>query len=574
MIFNGVLFTIEHIVMINRLLNSKTKTVSAAVFFVAFSTFLGYLLAILRDNFLANFLTNAQADVYWAAFRVPDFVYGLLITGGVTAAFLPVLADYWHKDGQEAKNLFKNVFTFFLLILSALSLLLAVFAPFIIKVIVPGFSASQQAQTVVLSRIMFLSPIILGISAIFSVVLQFFDLFIAFSLAPVFYNLGIIVGIIFFLPLMGLPGLAWGVVLGALLHLLIQVIPLLKTGFTPGLFLKLKSAGLAKVFRLMIPRTIGAGAYHLNLIIITAIASTLAAGSIKIFNLANNLYGVPVGLIGVPFATAAFPLLSRCCAGRENEKFLKILSQIFSRIIFLIIPLSALFFLFRAQIVRLFYGTRISGGGYFGWWETRLTAGSLGIFAFSLFAVCLIPLLARAFYSLHDTKTPVKIAVFAIAFNIFLVYFFVKILGSANVFSGFLAHILKLERLDNLAVLGLPLALSISAIWQFFGLLFYLKRKVNFKGHRFLEQFFLIKVLVMTLVCSLTAYLCLRVSSQWTLTNTVLGILEQIIFSALSAVLVYCFLSLAWGFKEPVLLWRYCVLFFKRFKVRNGYKKR
>jgi len=555
--------------MINRLLNSKTKTVSAAAFFVALSTLLGYILAILRDNFLANFLTNSQADVYWAAFRVPDLVYGLLITGGVTAAFLPVLAGYWRKDKQEAKNLFNNVFTFFLLALMALSFLLAVFAPFIVKIIVPGFSAQQKVQTIILARIMFLSPIILGISAIFSAVLQYLDFFIAFSLAPIFYNLGIIIGIIFFLPLMGLSGLAWGVVLGACLHLLVQASPLFKTGFIPPrLSIQLKSAGLRRVFKLMVPRTIGAGAYHINLIVITAIASTLAVGSIKIFNLANNLYGVPVGLIGVPFATAVFPLLSRYCAEQENEKFLDALSRIFSRVMFLIIPLSALFFLFRAQIVRLLYGTQISGGGYFGWWETRLTAGSVGIFAISLFAACLIPLLARAFYSLQDTRTPVKIAVFSIILNLFLAYFFVKALSSANILSGFLADALKVKQLGNLAVLGLPLALTISTIGQFFWLLFRLKRKINLRGgYRFLERFFALKVLMITIASSSAAYFCLRLSARWFLTNTVLGLLEQIIFSAVIAMSVYGFLAWVSGFKEPALIWRQCLSFVKRFRI-------
>jgi len=552
--------------MLRRILNYKTKTVSLAAFFVAFFTFLGYVLAILRDNFLANFLTNTQADVYWAAFRVPDFVYGILITGGVTAAFLPVFADCWQKDKQAARNLFSNVFTFFLLALAVLSFLLAIFAPFIIDLIVPGFSNTQQDQTVILARLMFLSPIILGVSAIFSGVLQYFDFFIAFSLAPIFYNLGIIIGIIFFLPLIGLPGLALGVVFGALMHFFVQLFPLLKVGFMPSFLLQLNSANLKKILKLMAPRTIGAGAYHLNLIVITAIASLLAAGSIKIFNLANNLYGVPLGLIGAPFAIAVFPLLSRCCAKQEKEKFLKALSRTFSSILFLTVPLSAFFFLFRVQIVRLLYGAQISAGGHFGWWETRLTASSVGIFAISIFAACLVPLLARAFYSLQDTKTPVKIAIFSIIFNLFLTYFFVRILGPGNAFANLLANFLKVEKLNNLEILGLPLALSISCLGQFFWLLFYLKRKINLKTYRFLEPFFALKVLMITLISSLAAYFCLRLSAQWFNVNTVLGLFWQIVFSASISISVYCFLALAWGFKEPVLLWRHCLLFVKRFK--------
>ncbi|MEK9153511.1 MAG: lipid II flippase MurJ, partial [Patescibacteria group bacterium] len=168
--------------MLKKLLTFQTCTVNKAVLFVSVATFVGYGLAILRDNLLANFLNNVQADVYWAAFRIPDFVYGLLITGGVVAAFLPVFSQAFQNNQAQARRLFHNVFTVFGLFLVVLSVGLAILAPLIVNGIAPGFSLQQKAQTVALVRIMFFSPIALGVSAIFSSVLQYFNFFVAFSL--------------------------------------------------------------------------------------------------------------------------------------------------------------------------------------------------------------------------------------------------------------------------------------------------------------------------------------------------------------------------------------------------------
>ncbi len=539
--------------MISRVLNSKTKTVTFAAFLLALSGLFSRLLGLLRDNLLANLFPKSQTDIYFAAFRIPDFLYGILITGGIVAAFLPVFAESFKKSHFEAQALINNVLTFFLATLILISLVLAVFTPQLVGLIAPGFSENQKAETSILTRIMFLSPILLGASSIFSGILHYFSLFFAYALAPILYNLGIIFGILYFAPAFGLKGLAFGVVLGAFLHLLIQVPPFLKSGFTFRFSFDFKSGPLKKILKLMAPRTIGQASYHINMIFITAIASTLSAGAISVFNFSNNLQYVPIGLIGIPFSTATFPLLSRIFAQGDKERFSKNFSSIFSQILFLIIPASCLIFLFRAHLVRLILGTSILGNGYFDWLQTRLTAASLGIFSFALFAACLVPFLARVFFSVQDTKTPVKIAIAAMILNIILCYSFVKILGSPNLFQKITVDFLRLGSIDDISVIGLPLALSVSVIFQFLLLILALKKKIeglDFKG----IYFSLIKVLLATFLMAIFTYFTLQFTALFLNTSKVIGLFLQTALAAVVGILSFILFSYLLKLKELKLI--------------------
>ena len=543
--------------MLNRILHSKTQAISLVALILGVSNFFSYLLGALRDNLLANYLPNHLADVYWAAFRVPDFIYGILITGGITAAFLPIFSTYFHNNQDTAKRLFKEVFTIFFIALIFLAIVFFLLAPLLVNLTVPGFSAHQKAQTIVLMRIMFLSPVILGLSAIFSAVLQCQNLFYPFAIAPIFYNIGILTGILFLYPAFGLPGLAVGVILGALMHLFIQMIPANKFGFGLAFSLKLKEkAGLLRISKLMAPRVVSVAAYQINLIITTAIASTLAVGSIKIFNLSNNLYCVPVGLIGLSFATAVFPALSKSFALEQKEKFLEVFFGILSKILFFILPLSGIIFILRAQLVRLIYGTQVASGNYFGWWETRLTASSLGVLSLSLFGACLIPFLGRAFFALHNTKTPLKIALVSIGLNIALSFMFVWILQTPGIFYNFLVKFLKLKDLTDISVLGLSLALSISTIFQC-GLLFWaLKIKLRELGILKNKKFFL-KMIVASFVASLACYFSLKIIGAVVPTQKVFGLFVQTSISAFLGAVVYFFFCYLWGIKESKIIWKY-----------------
>lgn len=529
--------------MLNHILNSKTKTVTSAAFLLAISSLISKILGLIRDRLLAGrFGAGEELDIYFAAFRIPDFVYGILIAGGITVAFLPIFSEYFQKRIKEsskeewpvgATEFTNNLLNCFLFLLVLVCLILAIFTPFIINFIIPGFSPANKAITIQLTRIMFLSPILFGLSSIFSGILQYFDRFLIYSLAPILYNLGIIFGIVFLVPLFGISGLAYGVILGAGLHFFIQLPAAKTSGFKYKLVFNFKYPGIKKVLKLMIPRTIGAAADNLNLIVITAIASTLTAGSIAIFNFSNNLQNFPIGIIGISFAISSFPVLSRYLANGQKKEFLENFSSSFRQIIFLIIPLSFLLFLLRAQIVRLILGT-----GEFGWRETRLTAASLGFFCFGIIASSLIPLVARAFFSFQNTKTPVIIGITSVILNIFFCSLFVSLLNYQNIFRDFLASLLKLQDIKNIEVIGLPLGFSLSVGLQLLLLLIFLYKRIgDFRIKEILQSFK--NILVASVLMAVCTYFLLKIFAGLVNMQTFFGVLLQTVLASFAGIFIY-----------------------------------
>jgi putative peptidoglycan lipid II flippase len=436
--------------MIKRLFNKEINSITVAAILVALSSLVSRLLGVLRDRILAGqFGAGATLDAYYAAFRVPDLIFNLLVLGALSAGLIPVftclikdfkgtMTNLFGLENTEAWRLINNILNLILISLAFLSLVGIIFAePLIKTIIAPGFSPELQIKTVALSRIMFLSPILLAISSIFSGVLQSFKRFFVYSLAPIMYNVGIIIGALFFVPLWGIYGLAWGVVLGALLHMLIQMPTVFALGYKYVPFLDLRDGNLRKILRMMVPRTLSLAVSQLNLVVITAIASGLAIGSLTVFNLANNLQYFPIGIFGVSFAIAAFPALS--AAARDNKKLVKDFSWTMRQILFFIVPSTILILVLRAQIVRV-----ILGSGQFSWEATILTYQTLGYFSISLFAQATIPLLIRVFYAREDSKTPFIIGLISVAANVVLAFYFSHKMGVGGLALSFsLANIVN-----------------------------------------------------------------------------------------------------------------------------------
>lgn len=421
------------------LLNSNpSRSVASAAFVVSVAALASRLMGLVRDRLLAStFGAGDTLDVYYAAFRIPDLVYNLLIMGALSAAFIPVFTSLISKDQEKEAwklaNGILNLGALFTLIISAVFFLKA---SFIMNLITPGFSPPKMDQAVLFTRIMFLSPLFLGVSGVFGGVLTSFKKFLIYSLAPVMYNVGIILGVLVFVKFLGPAGLAWGVVAGAFLHMIIQYPAAKSSGFRHqwiSVASLWKDAYVRRIFFLMVPRILGIAVNQLNLFIITIFASTLAAGSIAVLSFAQNMQSVPLGLFGISFSIAAFPVLSAFSAREEREDFIKTFSQTFRQILFFVLPTSVALLVLRAQFVRV-----ILGAGEFNWEDTILTYQCLGIFALSLFAQSVIPLLARSFYALHNTRTPFYIALVSELVNIVSVVLLIekfKVMGLAIAFS-------------------------------------------------------------------------------------------------------------------------------------------
>jgi len=451
----------------------QTKTIAFAAGVLVLSSLVSRVLGVLRNGLLSwRFGAGETTDMYLAAFRIPDFLYGILIMGGITVVFLPVFSEMFQKDKKQAWEFTSNLLNVLIVSLVVLSAIAFLLAPWLIDVVAPGFSESQKETTTSLTRLMLLSPILLGISSVFSGMLQYFGKFLAYSLAPLLYNLGIIVGIVFLVPVFGIWGLGFGVVGGALLHFLIQVPAAMASGFRWQPLFSWKDQTLKKVVKLALPRTVAAAGFHINFIVMTAFASVISVGSISIFHYANDVQQFSVGLIGGSFAVAAFPALSRLFAQKDTEQFQRAFGITFRQILFLVAPIAVFTFLLRAQIVRLIYGA----GDLFTWTDTRLTAAALGIFAFGIFFQAFIPFLTRAFFSIQNTRTPAIISITSVALNIGLVFLLLDVLSKENMVTALFVEGLRLEGIENIRVLALPLALVLSGVFQA-QLLFVLLRK-------------------------------------------------------------------------------------------------
>lgn len=535
--------------MLKKLLNGQINSIGVAAVMVAASSLLSRLLGIFRDRILASeFGAGDTLDVYYAAFRIPDFIYTILIMGAISAAFIPVFNGLLKKNvlfeedkieqNSEAHKLGVGILNIFTFVVGIISLIFFILTPYLIRIIAPGFSDGEMINlTILLTRIMLIQPILLAASSIITGMLHSFNRFIITSLSPVLYNLGIIIGAVFFVPIWGVLGLAYGVLLGAFLHFAIQIPALINIGFkwNPHFNINLKNTRL--VFKLMIPRAFGLVGQQINFVVITAIASTLAIGSITIFNFANNIQHVPVSLIGIALATAAFPSLSKKFSNEQKQEFLTTFSNVFKNILFLGLPLSILFILLRAQIVRAILGT-----GQFDWHDTRLTAAALGIFGISIFAQSLIPIITKAFYSAKNTKIPSFITLSTVALNIILSFYFIKILSSKGAFYYYLIERLHLTGVSGAEVLGLPLAFSISAIIQFLILIFIFVYLYDGDEIQDLTKSWL-KIVVSSSILGITTYLTLRPLSQIVNMETGLGIFFQGLGAGIAGILAYIIVS-------------------------------
>lgn len=401
----------------SKLWNGETNGITAAAVIVGGASLASRIFGVLRDRILAStFGAGSSLDAYYAAFRLPDLLYSLVILGALSAGFIPVFAEHLEtKSKDEAWRLAERVLSVVGATMLVICGVLILCAPILVPLTVPGFEGEKLRQTIQLTRIMALSPFFLGLSAVMGGILQATRRFLAFSLAPVFYNLGIIFGALVLAPVMGLEGVAWGVVLGAFFHLVTQASVALRLGLRRIPPPSLRTEGVRRILRLMAPRTAGLAVAQVNLVILLSLASALPVGSIAVFNLANNLQSFPISIFGISFAVAAFPNLSRAAANKDKEGFRDVLGSASRKIAFLIIPSTVIFILLRAQIVRI-----VLGSGEFDWDATIRTADVLGIFAFSMLFQALVALMARAFYAIQDTWTPLAAGIVSEAFNLVL----------------------------------------------------------------------------------------------------------------------------------------------------------
>ncbi|MBX4195360.1 hypothetical protein KW796_00110 [Candidatus Parcubacteria bacterium] len=438
----------------------ETDKLHQAAFLLAFFSILSQVLAFLRDRALAHvFGAGSDLDIYYAAFRIPDFLFVTVASVVSLSVIVPFIIEREKQGRESVKSFVDDIFSFFSLLIIGISAVAFFLIPKLSPILFKGFSGEALADVVLLSRIFLLSPILLGISNLFGSLTQAYNRFLIYAFAPVLYNAGIIFGITFLAPRFGISGVAWGVVVGSLLHVSIQIPFVIRIGLMPRWKLFFDWRSIKRVVGLSFPRTLTLSTNHLSTIFLVSLASLMTAGSISILSFSQNISSVPLSIIGVSYSLAAFPTLTRYFSDKNIKAFAEQMALTVRHIIFWSLPVMALFIVLRAQIVRVLLGT-----GRFDWNDTRLTAAALALFAVSALAQSLLLLFIRAFYSAGHTRKPLLINIISTLVLIASAYAAVKLYYSYPSFGYFINALLKVDDVPGTVVLMLPLGYSVGTI--------------------------------------------------------------------------------------------------------------
>ena len=428
------------------------------------------LLGLLRSVAIADaFGTDPELSAYWVAFRLPDLVFQLLAGATLSAAFIPVFSRVsMHQGPDRAWLLASRVLNLVSVATVVVAALAFIFAGQLVPLLAPGLgeTSGREAElgdlAVELTRLMLLSPIFFGISGMLMGILNARQRFLAPALAPMVYNLSIILGAVFLAGPFGLHGLAWGVVIGSAGHIAIQLPALRQVGMRWSPSLDISSEATREVLKLMGPRVIGLGASQINFLVLIFFASFVSDEAISGVNYAFLMMMLPVGVVGMAVATAAFPTFSQQAAAGRLDALRNTVWRSLRAVLFLAVPASAILIVLAEPAVRL-----LLQRGAFDATSTSLVADALVLFGIGVFAHAGIEIVSRGFYAVEDTRTPVQVAVMTMIANVALAFALV----------------------GPFELRGLAAAASITAIVEFLVLTSLLQRRIGGFDQRGLADF-------------------------------------------------------------------------------------
>lgn len=401
---------------------------------MAGSTLLGSLLGLFRDRLLnstyaPNPVTGSAGypiglDAYTVAFIIPDFMFFLLTSGALSVTFIPVFNERLRADNREsAWKLSYSMINFMALITLITSVLIIIFADVLVGMIWPGLDDSGHGLAVSMMRVIAVNPFVFAVASVIASMQQAIGRFTFFALAPLIYNLGIIIGITVFTNGInifgfqvfegGIMGVALGVVLGSLMQLGVSALGLIGMGFDYDFKIEWKNKGFRKVLSLLPARSLDQGIDYVNTLVETSLASRMVAGTIRNYQQALTLHSVPINLIGVAISTAAFPQMTERLSQGRPDLFRKELQAVLRVIVWLVLPVTVVAFFTRGYLAHFIF----NGGN-------PVVAASLGILTVAIFFRSIYHIASRAFYAQQDTKTPFYISIFAIGLNIVMAIVF------------------------------------------------------------------------------------------------------------------------------------------------------
>ncbi len=516
-----------------KILHRETGGLHQAAFLLGFFAFLSQILALVRDKLLAyTFGAGPSLDLYYAAFRVPDFLFVTIGSLVSLSILIPFLVNEYEKGEEKARQFINDIFSFFLLFIVLVSGVVFLLSPFLIRSVFPGFDGEEQVQVISIMRILLLSPILLGVSNLLGSLTQSRNRFFVYSMSPLVYNLGIIFGVVVLFPRLGLQGLALGVVLGAFLHLAIQVPTVAHLQLLPKFTLKPQFRNIQRVAKISFARTIILSASHVAIFFLLSLASLMSKGSISVFSLAFNLQSVPLSIFGVSYSMAAFPTLAKLSASGEKDKFLSHFLSSAQQILFWVVPSSVLFIVLRAHIVRI-----VLGAGLFDWTATRLTAAVLALFCVSLVLQALTLLFVRGLYALGSTGKPFYVTVTSSALMVLFSYGLVHLFNTFSLFRYFIESLLKISDIPGASVTMLALGFTLGSLIE--GVWIWIIFHKLCKGFSLPLLSSLFRISSSSIVMGFVTFLSLRFFGTIFSLDKFFGVLMQATVSALLGILVF-----------------------------------
>jgi putative peptidoglycan lipid II flippase len=496
----------------------EVRGMHQAAYLLAAFALLSQMLALVRDRlFAAQFGASHTLDVYYAAFRIPDLLFATVASLLSLYALLPVLSRLAQEDEGRMVSFLRQMLLFFFAGMGAISLVAFIFAPWLLRLLAPGIAGPEL---VLLTRILLLQPIFLGASNILANLTQMRHRFLLYSISPLLYNIGIISGVLFLYPRMGVAGLGWGVVLGACLHMLVQLPFFAAERSGNPMPVRESLREFFKVLALSVPRTLSLGANQISLAALTALASLLAPGSISIFMFGWNLQAVPLTIIGVSYSVAAFPTLSKLHASGDTSAFARHVEVALRHIFFWTIPATVLIIVLRAQLVRA-----ILGSGAFDWTATRLVAAALALLIVSLLAQSASLLIARAYYAAGNTHKPFYFGLIDVAVSVSSALLFIALFHGSFLLRWWLEALLRVSDIAGTTVLMLAFAMTLGSIAEFAVGFWYLKRDFRLSLAPLWRLTF--ESLAAAILGGGAAYLALTGMGQVVDINTATGVLAQ-----------------------------------------------
>lgn len=588
---------------------SKKDSVSVVMLMLFITKVIGFL----KFRIIAGeFGLSRELDLFWAAFLVPDTIFNVLVAGSINAAIIPVFSQVVHTKGQARLiKLLAATVAIVSLISIIVTIITFIFTPqiasafitngFMGDVNIEGTLSEQDIELLTrLIRIMLLSPLFLGVSGLISAFLQVHRKFFITTFAPLLYNVGIIFGATFFAKGydLGVEGLAWGVVLGSVLHGLIQL-PLVFRFITQHL--RVKSFGsiggrvsyyafeLWQMAKLAIPRMIGYLGENFNAFINTLISFTLNSGALSAYKFAHTLHLFPVLIFGVAIGQVAMPDLAEYYAKGQYDDYKKAFNRALKRTLFIMLPVVITMVILRLPVVRLAYGV-----GEFDWRATTMTAWCLALLSVSILCQSVSGILLRGLYSMHETKLPMFVMLFTVVINILGSYYFTNFLShyqdwrpvAYSVYTQFssavaegnsttVIDVLKLLKNDlifwftnrngsDYAVGGLALSLSLTYLVEMTLNFFILNRKIKVVTWESTIKPTLLMVFN-SLVMAVVMYFAFRLTDFSLDTSRVVNVISVFILAGGLGGVVYLLLSHLTGVKELSILYRYFRDLLKRF---------